>query len=134
MMNLLWLQSFTSRQPPVSKPAQSPSVSCDSLNTRDVSDSHWNESQTTVLHDSDNNATGISCSDLSASLSPSAAVAAMTPGSRRRHLLQLQHMQRSSMDTEALDVEDLDLETDKVSPNFHPKASHSLSGRPDGNT
>ncbi|KAI5749540.1 hypothetical protein M8J76_008094 [Diaphorina citri] len=104
----------TSRQPPVGKPAQSPSVSCDSLNTRDVSDSHWNESQTTVLHDSDNNATGISCSDLSASLSPSAAVAAMTPGSRRRHLLQLQHMQRSSMDTEALDVEDLDLETDKT--------------------
>ncbi|XP_026676521.1 uncharacterized protein LOC113465842, partial [Diaphorina citri] len=53
----------TSRQPPVGKPAQSPSVSCDSLNTRDVSDSHWNESQTTVLHDSDNNAT-VPCSTI----------------------------------------------------------------------
>uniref|UniRef100_A0A8D8Z116 Na(+)/H(+) exchange regulatory cofactor NHE-RF1 n=1 Tax=Cacopsylla melanoneura TaxID=428564 RepID=A0A8D8Z116_9HEMI len=118
----------TSKQPTAGKTAQSPSVSCDSLNTRDISESHWNESQTTVLHDSeDNNATGISCSDLSASLSPAAAVAAMTPGSRRRHLLQLQHMQRSSMDTEALDTEDFDLESENTIAASTPLKSTSLT-------
>lgn len=62
--------------------------------------------------DSDNNGggTGISCSELSSSLTPSAAIMNMTPSSKRKHLLMLQHQQRSSIDTEVLDTEDLDVE------------------------
>lgn len=67
----------------------SPFVSSDSLTndaTRDHSDGIWNESQATVLQ--------------------ADSLALLTPSSRRRHLLLLQHQQRSSMDTEALDVEE----------------------------
>ncbi|XP_054267184.1 uncharacterized protein LOC128989329 [Macrosteles quadrilineatus] len=111
------LMSMADPKPPAK--AQSPFASSDSLNTRDHSDGIWNESQTTILHaDSDNNGggTGVSCSDLSSSLSPSAAIMNMTPSSRRKHLLMLQHQQRSSMDTEALDAEDLDAEQPPLSP------------------
>lgn len=69
--------------------AASPFASSDSLTndvTRDHSDGIWNESQATVLQ--------------------ADSLALLTPSSRRRHLLLLQHQQRSSMDTEALDVED----------------------------
>nr|XP_034178121.1 uncharacterized protein LOC117603258 isoform X2 [Osmia lignaria] len=67
----------------------SPFASSDSLTndvTRDHSDGIWNESQATVLQVD--------------------SLALLTPSSRRRHLLLLQHQQRSSMDTEALDVEE----------------------------
>ena len=62
--------------------------------------------------DSDNNGggTGVSCSDLSSCLTPSAAVNSMTPTSRRKHLLLMQHQQRSSIDTEVLDTEELEPE------------------------
>ncbi|KAJ8687363.1 hypothetical protein QAD02_023157 [Eretmocerus hayati] len=67
----------------------SPFASSDSLAndlTRDGSDGIWNESQATVLQ--------------------ADSIALLTPSSRRRHLLMLQHQQRSSMDTDALDAED----------------------------
>ncbi|XP_076169063.1 uncharacterized protein LOC143147586 isoform X2 [Ptiloglossa arizonensis] len=67
----------------------SPFASSDSLTndvTRDHSDGIWNESQATVLQ--------------------ADSLALLTPSSRRRHLLLLQHQQRSSMDTEALDAEE----------------------------
>ncbi|KAK1122088.1 hypothetical protein K0M31_009928 [Melipona bicolor] len=67
----------------------SPFASSDSLTndvTRDHSDGIWNESQATVLQ--------------------ADSLALLTPSSRRRHLLLLQHQQRSSMDTEALDIEE----------------------------
>ncbi|XP_073979225.1 uncharacterized protein isoform X3 [Rhodnius prolixus] len=92
----------------------SPFASCDSLNTKDHSDGIWNESQMTVLHaDSDNNGggTGMSCSDLSSSLTPNAALNSMTPTTRRKHLLMMQHQQRSSMDTDALDIEETEPES-----------------------
>lgn len=54
--------------------------------TKDHSDGIWNESQATVLQ--------------------ADSLSLLTPSSCRRHLLLLQHQQRSSMDTEALDVED----------------------------
>ncbi|XP_011868894.1 PREDICTED: uncharacterized protein LOC105562559 [Vollenhovia emeryi] len=76
----------------------SPFASSDSLTndvTRDHSDGIWNESQATVLQ--------------------ADSLALLTPSSRRRHLLLLQHQQRSSMDTEALDVED-DVEPCPPSP------------------
>lgn len=75
-----------------------------------------------MLHaDSDNNGggTGISCSDLSSSLAPSAAIMSLTPTSRRKHLLMLQHQQRSSMDTEALDAEELESEQVKRNNQFY---------------
>ncbi|XP_043265277.1 uncharacterized protein LOC122404938 isoform X1 [Colletes gigas] len=68
----------------------SPFASSDSLTndvTRDHSDGIWNESQATVLQ--------------------ADSLALLTPSSRRRHLLLLQHQQRSSMDTEALDAEEM---------------------------
>ncbi|XP_031788431.1 uncharacterized protein LOC100678108 isoform X1 [Nasonia vitripennis] len=68
----------------------SPFASSDSLTandaTRDHSDGIWNESQATVLQ--------------------ADSLALLTPSSKRRHLLILQHQQRSSMDTDALDAED----------------------------
>ena len=69
----------------------SPFASSDSLTndvTKDHSDGIWNESQATVLQVD--------------------SLGLLTPSSRRRHLLLLQHQQRSSMDTEALDAEDED--------------------------
>lgn len=58
--------------------------------------------------DSDNNGAGtcMSGSDLSSSLTPSAALNSMTPSTRRKHLLMMQHAQRSSMDTDALECEE----------------------------
>lgn len=76
--------------------APSPFASSDSLAndaTRDHSDGIWNESQATVLQ--------------------ADSLALLTPSSKRRHLLMLQHQQRSSMDTDALDAED---EMDNVYP------------------
>lgn len=67
----------------------SPFVSSDSLAndaTKDHSDGLWNESQATVLQ--------------------ADSVALLTPSSKRRHLLMLQHQQRSSMDTDAFDIDD----------------------------
>nr|XP_024215426.1 uncharacterized protein LOC106687268 [Halyomorpha halys] len=93
----------------------SPFASCDSLNTKDHSDGMWNESQMTVLHaDSDNNGAGtcMSGSDVSSSLTPSAALNSMTPSTRRKHLLMMQHAQRSSMDTDALECEETAYEPD----------------------
>ncbi|XP_058794212.1 uncharacterized protein LOC131665948 isoform X2 [Phymastichus coffea] len=74
--------------------APSPFASSDSLTndaTRDHSDGIWNESQATVLQ-ADERTGG--------------AGGLLTPSSKRRQLLILQHQQRSSMDTDALDAED----------------------------
>lgn len=60
--------------------------------------------------DSDNNGagTGMSCSDLSTTaLTPISTLGALTPSSKRKHQLLLQHQQRSSMDTETLEQEEL---------------------------
>ncbi|KAK3910936.1 Homeobox protein cut-like 1, partial [Frankliniella fusca] len=83
----------------------SPFASSDSLaETNGI----WNESQVTVLQaDSDNN----SAADLSLlqplrghSLHPSTAHgSALSPSSRRKHMLMVQHQQRSSIDTDVLD-------------------------------
>lgn len=51
----------------------------------------------------ENGGTGLSASELSTAVSPQTAT--LTPSSRRKHLLMLQHQQRSSMDTDALDEE-----------------------------
>lgn len=76
---------------------------------RDHSDGIWNESQATVLQadSGTENGTGLSASELSSTLSTLSPGSAMllTPSSRRKHLLMLQHQQRSSMDTDALDEE-----------------------------
>ncbi|BES94582.1 Hypothetical protein domain [Nesidiocoris tenuis] len=114
----------------------SPFASCDSLNTKDHSDGIWNESQMTVLQaDSDNNgtATGVSCSDLSSSLIPgptsAGGLSAMTPSSRRKHQLLLQHQQRSSMDTDVLDQEDIVPEhvpAPQLPPKPKPEQAHVI--------
>lgn len=101
----------------------SPFASSDSLTndaTKDHSDGIWNESQATVLQ--------------------ADSLSLLTPSSRRRHLLMLQHQQRSSMDTEALDVED-EIEECPPSPIIRLEAptsvyltpsdpSHLTNGRP----
>ncbi|OAD56711.1 hypothetical protein WN48_02903, partial [Eufriesea mexicana] len=106
----------------------SPFASSDSLTndvTRDHSDGIWNESQATVLQ--------------------ADSLALLTPSSRRRHLLLLQHQQRSSMDTEALDIEET-MESRPSSPRIRLEPSTplqaltpsvessvtSLNGRPRG--
>lgn len=51
------------------------------------------------------NGTALSSSEITSTASPSTATSLLTPSSRRKHLLMLQHQQRSSMDTDALDEE-----------------------------
>ncbi|XP_043471247.1 uncharacterized protein LOC122504277 isoform X1 [Leptopilina heterotoma] len=90
----------------------SPFASSDSLandGTRDHSDGIWNESQATVLQ--------------------ADSLSLLTPSSRRRHLLLLQHQQRSSMDTEALDVED-DLDLSPSSPRIRLEAATPITLTP----
>ncbi|XP_056629965.1 uncharacterized protein LOC130440701 isoform X2 [Diorhabda sublineata] len=86
----------------------SPFTSNDSLanDTRDQSDGIWNESQATVLQvdSGTENGTVLSSSEFNSATSP----IALTPSSKRKHLLMLQHQQRSSMDTEILDEETVD--------------------------
>lgn len=86
----------------------SPFASNDSLanDIRDHSDGIWNESQATVLQvdSGTDNGTALSSSEMTSVTSPGSAIL-LTPSSRRKHLLMMQHQQRSSMDTEALEEE-----------------------------
>ncbi|XP_021915530.1 uncharacterized protein LOC110827811 isoform X3 [Zootermopsis nevadensis] len=96
---------------PSTTPLTQPSslfASSDSLanDLRDHSDGIWNESQATVLQVADADVNALSGAELSSlSAAGSVALMALTPSSRRKQLLLLQHQQRSSMDTEALDEE-----------------------------
>ncbi|KAF5280043.1 hypothetical protein FQR65_LT03298 [Abscondita terminalis] len=88
----------------------SPFASNDSLTNdiRDHSDGIWNESQATVLQvdSGTDNGTAHSSSEMASLTTPlNASTLLLTPSSRRKHLLLMQHQQRSSMDTEALDEE-----------------------------
>ncbi|XP_017781518.1 PREDICTED: serine/arginine repetitive matrix protein 1-like, partial [Nicrophorus vespilloides] len=77
----------------------------------DHSDGIWNESQATVLQadSGTDNGTALSTSDMASfSATSPVSVKLLTPSSRRKHLLMLQHQQRSSIDTEALDEEFVD--------------------------
>lgn len=90
----------------------SPFASSDSLTndvTRDHSDGIWNESQATVLQ--------------------ADTLALLTPSSKRRHLLMLQHQQRSSMDTDALDAED-EMEAYPSSPRIRLEAATPVTTAP----
>ncbi|KAK0098116.1 hypothetical protein PV326_011102 [Microctonus aethiopoides] len=93
---------------PIVGAVSSPFASSDSLTNdanKDHSDGIWNESQATVLQ--------------------ADTLALLTPSSRRRHLLMLQHQQRSSMDTDALDVED-EIEINPPSPRLRLEAPTSV--------
>lgn len=83
------------------------SASSDSLATdlRDHSDGIWNESQATVLQADSGTDNGTGLSGTSELTTSPVSVKLLTPSSRRKHLLMLQHQQRSSMDTDALDEE-----------------------------
>ncbi|XP_031355100.1 uncharacterized protein LOC116179448 [Photinus pyralis] len=88
----------------------SPFASSDSLanDVRDHSDGIWNESQATVLQvdSGTDNGTALSSSEMVSLATPShVSTSLLTPSSRRKHLLLMQHQQRSSMDTEALEEE-----------------------------
>ncbi|KAK4874962.1 hypothetical protein RN001_014322 [Aquatica leii] len=88
----------------------SPFASNDSLanDIRDHSDGIWNESQATVLQvdSGTDNGTAHSSSEMASLTTPSnVSTSLLTPSSRRKHLLLMQHQQRSSMDTDALDEE-----------------------------
>lgn len=96
---------------------------------RDHSDGIWNESQATVLQvdSGTENGTGLSASEPSA-VSPGSAML-LTPSSRRKHLLLLQHQQRSSMDTDALDEEDTKQGTDAEKVKFLHNPRRSARSR-----
>lgn len=99
---------------------------------RDQSDGIWNESQVTVLQvdSGTDNGTALSSSEMTSATSPGTTTSLLTPSSRRKHLLMLQHQQRSSMDTEALDEEVVDpvdayprIVVEKTSKNIEPTAT-----------
>ncbi|CAG9564810.1 unnamed protein product [Danaus chrysippus] len=114
----------------------SPCASSESLtvdHSRDHSDSMWNESQTTVLQvdSGTDNGTVISSSDLSSLATSPGALALLTPTSRRKQLLLLQHQQRSSLDTDALDEEfDASQSQSPTSPRNKLDTSSSSSAQP----
>ncbi|XP_048478956.1 uncharacterized protein LOC105386277 isoform X2 [Plutella xylostella] len=106
--HLMLSTTITTMLTPLEK--TSPCASSESLTVdpaRDHSDGNWNESQTTVLQvdSGTDNGTIISSSDLSSLAASPGALALLTPTSRRKQLLLLQHQQRSSLDTDALDEE-----------------------------
>ncbi|XP_076262632.1 uncharacterized protein LOC143197764 isoform X4 [Rhynchophorus ferrugineus] len=88
----------------------SPFTSNDDI--RDQSDGNWNESQVTVLQadSGTDNGTPFSSSEVVSASSP-VSINLLTPASRRKELLILQHQQRSSMDIETLDEELGDAQT-----------------------
>ncbi|XP_053611139.1 serine-rich adhesin for platelets isoform X3 [Plodia interpunctella] len=113
----------------------SPCASNESLtvdHSRDHSDGMWNESQTTVLQvdSGTENGTVISSSDLSSLAASPGALALLTPTSRRKQLLLLQHQQRSSLDTDALDEEfDVSQSQSPTSPRNKLDTSSSSSAQ-----
>nr|XP_015838279.1 PREDICTED: uncharacterized protein LOC658297 isoform X4 [Tribolium castaneum] len=99
----------------------SPFASNDSLtnDVRDHSDGIWNESQATVLQvdSGTDNGTALSSSEMTSVTSPGSAIL-LTPSSRRKHLLMMQHQQRSSMDTEALEEEFVEQVRTQLNPSY----------------
>ncbi|XP_050301865.1 uncharacterized protein LOC126740017 isoform X5 [Anthonomus grandis grandis] len=86
----------------------SPFASNDSLanEARDQSDDIWNESQVTVLQvdSGTDNGTALSTSE-TVSASPKVPSILLSPSSKRKHLLMMQHQQKSSFDMDPLDEE-----------------------------
>ncbi|KAL1497002.1 hypothetical protein ABEB36_008034 [Hypothenemus hampei] len=91
----------------------SPFASSDSLanDTRDHSDGIWNESQVTVvqIESSPDNEAATKSSQTTSDRS-SGLVALLTPKSKRKYLLMLQHQQRSSIDIDTLEEEVIEQE------------------------